>query len=68
MTQIAANIDDVIIYKDAYYIVCTKNKINFNCWLTLLNIKTSTYYNIVDNEDYYVLTEKEIKQKFPFLT
>jgi len=63
-----AIIDDVILHNNTYYIVNSKIKINGNCWLTLLNIKDSTYYGIQNNEDYFVLTEQEIKQKFPFLT
>ena len=63
-----AIIDDVILHNNTYYIVTSKIKINGNCWLNLLNIKDGTYYGIQNNEAYYILTEQEIKQKFPFLT
>jgi len=63
-----ALIDDIILYNSNYYIVTSKSNINGNCWLTLFNIKDGTYYGIQNNEDYYILTEQEIKQKFHFLT
>lgn len=67
MTHTTAQPNDVINYKGTFYIIVNRLTIDGNKRFELYDIDNASYYSILQDEAYEVVSDAEIKQKFPFL-